>query len=140
MRGWRAHLGANIIAPGGSALAGELYVRLPHSSEEGELPDLDALFSAIRARVEDTRPDSDERKVILSHLYSLARWNREPMDYPEVGVVTFPAILPIAFAVCHPECGASEFLVDGSTQECEYCGGQLFRTETRDYVLKEPAT
>jgi hypothetical protein len=102
--------------------------------------DLEEIFSAIRARLAETAPNSDERAAIVAHLRSLVRWNREPMDYPEPASVAFPPTLPIAFAVCHPECGASEFLVDGSSQECEYCGGSLFRTETREYVLKERAT
>ena len=104
------------------------------------MSDLDDIISAIRARLAETAPNSDEREAILAHLRSLARWNREPMDYPEPAGVTFPATLPISFAVCHPECGASEFLVDGASQECEYCGGSLFRTETREYVLNERPT
>jgi hypothetical protein len=49
--------------------------------------------------------------------------------------VEFPAEVQIAFAICHPACGTQEFIVDGSTQECQFCGGLLFRTETRGYRL-----
>ena len=63
------------------------------------------------------------------------------MDYPDPGAVSFPEAIHIAYAVCHPECGAREFIVDGSTQECQYCGGGLmFRTEVREYVLRDAAT
>jgi hypothetical protein len=37
--------------------------------------------------------------------------------------------------VCHPECGAREFIVDGSTQECSHCGGSMFRSDTAEYRL-----
>ena len=30
--------------------------------------------------------------------------------------MSFPERLHVAFAVCHPECGATEFVVDGSTR------------------------
>ena len=58
-------------------------------------------------------------------------------DYPKVKAksVRFPQELSIAFAVCSKKCGALQFIVDGSTQVCEYCGGLMFRTEVCEYVL-----
>jgi hypothetical protein len=102
--------------------------------------DLDAIFQAIRERVADTPPHSAESASLLAHLHSLARWGHEPLDYPELGPAPFPTSLAVAYAVCHPECGAREFIVDGSTQECQRCGGLLFRTETREYELRPLAT
>ena len=104
------------------------------------MTNLEALFVAIRARVEATVPESDDRQSLLAHLESLARWDREPGDYPVPGLATFPSTLAIAYAVCHADCGGREFIVDGSTQECQHCGRLLFRTETRDYALIERAT
>ncbi len=57
-------------------------------------------------------------------------------DYPVVihQEVSFPAEVGIAYAVCRTECGNSVFIVDGSSQRCERCGGEMFRTATRIYV------
>ena len=105
--------------------------------EVRRLNEIDTLFAEIRARLEEAGPDSGSADAIVAHLRSLARWRREPQDYVDPGPVAFPASLPIAYAVCHPECGAAEFIVEGSTQECQYCGGLLFRMQTRDYGLAE---
>ena len=104
------------------------------------MTDLDALFAAIRERLAETAPGSDGRAALLAHLRNLARWQQEPLDYVDPGPVTFPATLPVAYAVCHPECGGAEFIVEGSTQECQHCGGLLFRMETREYELRDRAT
>ena len=104
------------------------------------MTDIEALFEAIRDRLAGAPPGSDSHAAILAHLRSLARWHQEPRDYEEPGPASFPATLPIAYAVCHPECGATEFIVEGSTQECQHCGGLLFRTETREYELRDRAT
>ncbi len=56
-------------------------------------------------------------------------------EYPDVGAVDFPQEIYIAFAVCGKRCGVNEFIVDGSTQVCNYCGRLKFRTEVRRYVL-----
>ena len=60
-------------------------------------------------------------------------------DYPKVDVnlIKFPKEIYIAFAVCRKECGNKEFIFDGETQVCEYCGHQMFRTEERKYLLIE---
>ncbi len=96
--------------------------------------DLDSLFEAIRARVADLS-NSCDRDALVSHIRALAIWNEEPRDYPAVGQVKFPERLPIAFAVCHPGCGATAFLVDGGPQRCDHCGHSMFRTSVRDYRL-----
>jgi hypothetical protein len=99
------------------------------------LPDFDALFARIRARYDALPDGSGARADLAAHLSSLARFLDEPMDYPDPTAVAFPDEMPVAFAVCHPECGADQFIVDGSTQECQRCGGSLFRTEVRMYAL-----
>jgi hypothetical protein len=104
------------------------------------LTDIDALFAAIRARLASLPDGSDSRESLLAHIRSLARWEQEPRDYPDIGAASFPDRLPIAYAVCHPECGAREFIVEGSTQECQRCGGLLFRTATREYEFPRAAT
>ncbi len=64
----------------------------------------------------------------------------QPLEcYPEVKPedVKFPKEIYIAYAVCSKECDTRQFIVDGSTQICEYCGKSMFRTEVRKYVLAE---
>ena len=104
------------------------------------MSEIEDLFAEIRARIGEARPGSGGAEAILAHLRSLARWHREPQDYVDPGPARFPSALPIAYAVCHPECGTAEFIVEGSTQECQHCGGLLFRMETRDYALADRAT
>ena len=50
--------------------------------------------------------------------------------------VKFPESIDIAYAVCSKECGNIEFIVDGSSQVCQYCGKLMFRTIVKKY-LKE---
>ena len=59
------------------------------------------------------------------------------VDYPEIKKVRFPKSMHIAYAVCTKDCGARQFIVDGSTQVCEYCGNQMFRTEVAEFLLKK---
>jgi len=58
-------------------------------------------------------------------------------DYPEINEkeIKFPNEIYISYAVCAKECGRKEFIVDGSTQVCQKCGGLMFRTETKKYKL-----
>jgi len=56
-------------------------------------------------------------------------------EYPEVSNVDFPKDIYIAYAVCGNKCGCREFIVDGSTQVCQYCGKLMFRTEVRKYSI-----
>lgn len=61
-------------------------------------------------------------------------------DYPEVNdaEVQFPEYIPVTYAVSVKDCGNAEFIVDGSTQICEYCGTTMFRTATRWYRVLNP--
>ena len=97
---------------------------------------IDALLEKVKTRFSELRPDSSAQKNLLLHLESLARWNAEPMDYPPPSKV-FPSEVLIASATCHPECGAQEFIVDGSTQECQRCGGLMFRHSVASYSRKD---
>jgi len=97
--------------------------------------DLDALFGAIRVRLAELGPQVHRRESFVAHLRSLGRWEADADDYPDPGRVSFPERLHVALAVCHPECGAREFIVDGSTQECQNCGGQMSRTNVAEYRL-----
>jgi len=58
-------------------------------------------------------------------------------EYPEVDNVEFPKEIYIAYAVCGKECGNREYIVDGQSQICQYCGKSLFRTEVKKYVISE---
>ena len=59
-------------------------------------------------------------------------------EYPKVVDIEFPRELPIAFAVCGVKCGNRAFIVDGSTQVCDYCGRLMFRTEVKSYIIQAP--
>jgi hypothetical protein len=61
----------------------------------------------------------------------------ELKDYPEVEQVDFPKEIHIAYAVCGRQCGNREFIVDGQTQVCQYCGKLMFRTEVKKYSLSD---
>lgn len=54
-------------------------------------------------------------------------------DYPDIKSVEFPNEIHIAYAVCGKECGNKEFIVDGQSQVCQYCGKLMFRTEVVRY-------
>jgi hypothetical protein len=58
-------------------------------------------------------------------------------DYPDPPeeLLVFPKEIPISFAVCSKECGKHDFIVDGGSQICEYCGKSRFRIVSRWYVL-----
>lgn len=49
--------------------------------------------------------------------------------------IDFPDKISIALAVCSKDCGNTEFIVDGSSQVCQYCGKLMFRTSVKDYKL-----
>lgn len=51
--------------------------------------------------------------------------------------VKFPDEIYVAYAVCCKDCGTTEFIVDGGTQVCEYCGKNMFRTAVKKYKLVE---
>jgi hypothetical protein len=61
--------------------------------------DLETLFDQIRARLAEAPPGSASRADLLAHVRSLARWHKEPADYPEPGPAAYPASLAIASAV-----------------------------------------
>jgi len=94
--------------------------------------ELQKYFRDIENRFSELKNSRDRESFILN-LKSLARWNNEPNDYPESTGIEFPNKIHIAHAVCHPECGVQEFIVDGSTQRCQHCGGLLFRNDVVEY-------
>ena len=87
---------------------------------------LNELLQSVQARYAELPAGSEARRDFLAHLRSLARWHAEPTDYPEAGTAEFPAHVRVALAICHPECGAREFIVDGSTQGVSLVGGSSF--------------
>ncbi len=100
------------------------------------MDDIEDLLKAIKDRYSKFTIENDVMKDFISHLKSIARWHNEPMDYPEIKDTEFPESINVAYAVCHPECGKKELIVDGSTQECQRCGSLMFRTEVAEYILK----
>ncbi|HET6382017.1 MAG TPA: hypothetical protein VFJ58_01390 [Armatimonadota bacterium] len=76
-----------------------------------------------------------------THYWKKAGRGLREADYPEVdeASVTFPPTIGVAYAVCTKECGRAEFIVDGSTQICHYCGRSMFRIVSKLYRLEEEA-
>jgi hypothetical protein len=101
---------------------------------QGNMNEFDEIIASIKKKIESLPEGSCLKQNYMAHLRSLAR-KEEPMDYPTATDVNFPESIYIAYAVCHPECGVAEYIVDGSTQECQYCGGLMFRTEVAEYML-----
>jgi hypothetical protein len=99
---------------------------------EAELEDM---ISQIRARYATIGKDSPRMESFLLHVRSLGQWEQDPMDYPAV-TANFPNEVHVAYAVCHPDCGTRELIVDGSTQECQRCGRLMFRTAVQGYARK----
>jgi hypothetical protein len=97
--------------------------------------ELEASIAQIRARHAEIRKNSPRMDAFLMHLRSLGQWEQEPMDYPTV-TANFPKVVHIAYAVCHPDCGTEELIVDGSTQECQRCGRLMFRAAVQEYERK----
>lgn len=102
--------------------------------------DLDAALDRVRERFERFGPDDEGKARLLAHLRNVARMDEEPLDYDQDHCAPFPDRLPVAFAVCHPECGRAEFIVEGSTQACQRCGGLMFRNETAWYARVDERT
>jgi hypothetical protein len=98
--------------------------------------ELDQLLSELRHRYRGLRT-SQHRQSFMMHLRSLAWFNEEPMDYPDV-TPHFPDAVHVAYAVCHPSCGTRELIIDGSTQECQNCGSLMFRVKTQEYSRSTP--
>lgn len=98
--------------------------------------DIEPMIAQIRKRLSELVEGTDQEESFLLHLRSLGHFEQWKRDvYPETAV-EFPPTIDIAYAVCHPDCRTEEFIVEGSTQECQRCGRLLYRTETREYVLK----
>jgi hypothetical protein len=126
-------------------LAGSLNLQLELSQyassnvEEDEIDEeseeIENLLNAIHSRFTSLGPQEHRRESFLAHLRSLGRWESDGGDHPDQGEVAFPERIHIAFAVCNQECGVREFIVDGSTQECQTCGDLMFRTDVAEYQL-----
>jgi hypothetical protein len=100
---------------------------------ENKSEEIEDLLNAIRSRFESLGPQECRRESFLAHLRSLGHWESDGGNYPDPGEVAFPEKIHISFAVCNQECGVSEFIVDGSTQECQRCGDLMFRTDVAEY-------
>lgn len=98
--------------------------------------DFTQLFEDIEKQYSKLK-NSCDKKSFVSSLKAIARWNEEPNDYKEPKEIQWPSSLQIAYAVCHPECGVEELIVDGSTQKCQRCGSLMFRTEVAEYKKKK---
>lgn len=87
------------------------------------------IMNSIEKNNEKDNEEDDEKDV---------EWDAyELNEYPDVENIEFPKEINIAYAVCGKSCGCNDFIVDGSSQVCQYCGKLNFRTEVRKYVLVE---
>ena len=98
--------------------------------------DFEELLTKIRQRHEQLRNGSSQQLSFLAHVRSLGSWEQGMVSDPDAAA-EFPDEIYVAYACCQPDCGVKQFIVDGSTQECQHCGGLMFRTEIRKYKLAE---
>ncbi|MBK1869986.1 hypothetical protein [Taklimakanibacter albus] len=96
--------------------------------------EIEHLLSRIKDRYAQIKHDESRRERFLLHLESLGRWENEPMDYPDV-TPEFPETVYVAYAVCHPNCGTRDLIIDGGTQECQRCGSSMFRLSAKLYGI-----
>jgi hypothetical protein len=97
--------------------------------------DIETLLTALRERHAQLQPAQQYLQSFVAHLTSLGRNHWDAAIPTDPGPVEFPDRIHIAFAIC--PCGVREFIVDGSTQECQSCGSLMFRTETAEYAQIE---
>ena len=102
-------------------------------------PNWETLFASIRKRYVDLQRGSSSRlQRFLRHVENLGVWEADgSLDTMAEAQATFPQTLFVAFASCHADCGAAEFIVEGSTQECQRCGRLLFRHSSKEYAIKK---
>lgn len=79
-----------------------------------------------------TRPRTPPKPLVERK--DMEKFEAYPLeDYPEITEASFPSEIEIAYAVCGKDCGNREFIVDGQSQVCQYCGKLMFRTVVRKY-------
>ena len=99
-------------------------------------PNWGDLFDNILKRYLELGPNSERRLSFIRHVENLSQWESDISDIEEefiVPLLIFPPEIYVSLASCHPNCGTQEFIVDGSTQECQRCGRLMFRFESRKY-------
>ena len=100
-------------------------------------PDWDRLFARIESRYGELRGKSEARLIsFVAHVENLGDWEKDIGAWvipPQP--IAFPETPAIAFATCQADCRTGQFIVDGSTQECQRCGRLLFRHEARAFKL-----
>ncbi len=99
--------------------------------------EIDDILARVRQRFFELADKPQYAEPFLAHLRTMSRPILEPTAVPTHSPIRFPKQVHIAFAVC--QCGCKEFIVDGSTQECQYCGDLMFRTETAEYSRTDAA-
>ena len=101
-------------------------------------PDWNTLFAQIKQRYQELNRNTDRQVRFLMHVENLGGWEIETPDHASLDSldpdVNFPEETDVAYAMCHPDCGVREFIVEGSTQECQRCGRNMYRIESRKYT------
>ncbi len=102
--------------------------------------DFEPYFQRIKKRYAEIKKTDPKKGSFIAHLESLGYWETDSPPgyvYPDIKT-TFPKHIYIAYAICDQGCGTLEFIVEGSTQECQYCGRHMYRMDTKTYELKAP--
>ncbi len=102
--------------------------------------DIDELLEGVKKRYFEVASEFAEvyRESLVAHVKSLASWYKPSKQPPPEIPARFPSTIAVAYAVCHLGCETKEFIVDGSTQECQYCGSLMYRMETAEYKITDP--
>lgn len=99
-------------------------------------PDWTQMFQGIKKRYSELMGNLTRAERFLDHVRNLSQWENDNHDYPLVPA-RFPERVYLAYAVCHPDCGAEQVIVEGGTQECQRCGRLMFRLESKAYQLAD---
>lgn len=100
--------------------------------------EIDSLMEALRQRFAKLTDDDCQRRLFLKRLKGLGGFGEEPAEYVKPQEPLLPKELEIAYAVCSAECGNEAFIVlDGGSQSCDRCGGNLLPVMFGNYRLKK---
>jgi len=95
--------------------------------------DIENLINKIRVKYATLPAGSCAERDYLAHIKSIAIDGYSASNYPTHNIIEFPNKLIVSYAVCSIECGIKEYIIEGSTQECQHCGGLMYRTNTAEY-------
>lgn len=100
--------------------------------------EIESLLEALRQRFAKLTDDDCQRRLFHKRLKCLGNFGETPAEYVKPQEPLLPRELELAYAVCSAECGNEAFIVlDGGSQSCDRCGGNLLPVMFGNYKLKK---